>query len=56
MKTVIAKKDFYLGEIKTLQEGKEYKIVNESINGIVIKNDLGGKQGFNKNSEWIDMT
>lgn len=55
MKTVIAKKDFYLGEVKTLQAGKEYKIVFETANGVVIRNDYGNKQGFNKESDWIEF-
>ena len=54
-KTVIAKRDFYLGDVKTLTEGNEYRILNESLNGITVKNDLGGKQGFDKVSDWIEI-
>lgn len=53
MKYAIAKKDFHLSGVKVLSEGQKYRILKDSGNGIIIRNDVGGKQGFNKDSDWI---
>ena len=51
----LCKKDFYRSEKHVMVKGKKYPVVSTTDNCVTIRDELGVKQGFNKESDFIQL-